>query len=837
MRRAVQNTMRDGHIKAMMRAKSRILLAAGVLVATGAALRAQEQPQSQAQVVAVPGGSFEDAPWTIADAMSAVSGEQAAQGKNSLKVVDDSETQGSDASSPLVPVRAGRWKLRGMAWPVSGVGLGIYVRLLGADGKLVAPQDEWQRAAPSAPVGQWSPWNLNFDVPPEATHAQVWIHSYGKARVSAFLDEITLEYGGRGPTAPPWIGQYKIKASEKVKLTRADVVGPDGLVYPDWRHAGIPGGIPQVRVRARATDFGAIAGDDRDDADALERGLEEVGRRGGGALLLEAGRYILQRPILVARDGVVLRGAGQGKTKIDFVYQLAPRTVKFFNVRAGAAISNSDWFEAHAGHAGLEKLELFMDGQRLAVTEKRGKEAHWGGTFSVKSSGGAALAKADATKETHELKAIATFEGGASAEQVLAVRVDRNSKTAARIPSHLGAIMFAGVGKTGPEEKLARDGLRGDVQVLVAATSTLKVGDRLLLRAPATPRWNALVRNECPWGEYRRNEFEVMAAAPAPGGVLLTLNQPLRIDFPTVDGSYVQKILPIRACGVEDLTLEQTGDPWTSGVIFSNAWECWAQRVHVIKPGRWPVYFTPAKRCEIRDSRFDDAWWKGGGGTAYVGWEVAYDCIMDGVRTSKLRHAPLVQWSAAGNVIRNGVFEDSDGQWHSGWTHENLFENCVINSKVGNGSYGYGLWGSPPEDEAHGPNGPRNVVYNCDITSERAGLWMGGSNEGWMILHNRFDVQKGVGVFAKDASFDHTIAGNTFVLRDATASALHLAREDCIGVELLNNRILGGASTWKGRAPLIEKDNVRVALGNATNEAARPRPAVASILEWQRARR
>jgi hypothetical protein len=86
-----------------------------------------------------------------------------------------------------------------------------------------------------------------------------------------------------------------------------------------------------------------------------------------------------------------------------------------------------------------------------------------------------------------------------------------------------------------------------------------------------------------------------------------------------------------------------------------------------------------------------------------------------------------------------------DGQWHSGWTNENLFENCVIESSSNNGAYGYGLWASPPEDEAHGPNGPRNVVYNCDISSPKAGLWMGGMNENWLILYNRFRVDSGPG--------------------------------------------------------------------------------------------
>ena len=38
----------------------------------------------------------------------------------------------------------------------------------------------------------------------------------------------------RAANAPPWESQYKIKPDEKARLTAADVVGPDGIVYPNW---------------------------------------------------------------------------------------------------------------------------------------------------------------------------------------------------------------------------------------------------------------------------------------------------------------------------------------------------------------------------------------------------------------------------------------------------------------------------------------------------------------------------------------------------------------------------------------------------------------------------
>ncbi|MDH7570092.1 MAG: right-handed parallel beta-helix repeat-containing protein, partial [Armatimonadota bacterium] len=221
-------------------------------------------------------------------------------------------------------------------------------------------------------------------------------------------------------------------------------------------------------------------------------------------------------------------------------------------------------------------------------------------------------------------------------------------------------------------------------------------------------------------------------------------------------------------------------------------------------------------------------------GTAYAGWEHASDCLMENVTTYKLRHAPCVQWAASGCVIRKSTFHESDGQWHSGWTNENLFEQCVIDSRLGNGGYGFGLWASPPEDTAHGPNGPRNVVYNCDVRSVKAGLWMGGMNENWLILYNRFIVGSGPGVFAKTASFDHIIRGNVFCLADAKQPAVFLATPDCIGIELIDNRVYGGSGRLFGGSgrPQVDRGNQLLPAG----EGARPTPAVPSIFEWQRAR-
>jgi hypothetical protein len=180
--------------------------------------------------------------WKIApdENMTTLSTEQAASGRYSLKVVDDSDKLGSSAFATRVAIPgAGSYVLHGKAFPVSGNGLGIYVRVLDKNGQVVGQGDDFQRAAPTQPTGKWVPFSIDLFTGHEAAFLEVWIHSYGAAKVTAYLDDLTFTHSTQ-EAKPPWQGTYKIKPHEKSKLTAADVVGPDGIVYPDWRYAGVP---------------------------------------------------------------------------------------------------------------------------------------------------------------------------------------------------------------------------------------------------------------------------------------------------------------------------------------------------------------------------------------------------------------------------------------------------------------------------------------------------------------------------------------------------------------------------------------------------------------------
>ncbi|NQT13522.1 MAG: hypothetical protein HQ582_12280, partial [Planctomycetes bacterium] len=412
---------------------------------------------------------------------------------------------------------------------------------------------------------------------------------------------------------PPWKGEYKIRPDQKERLTEADVVGPDGLVYPDWTHAGVPGGIPDVPVKARLADFGGRPDDDRDDSQSLQEAVEQVGAQGGGAVLLATGTYHLDRPVMVRHDGVVIRGGGGDRTRLIFRYAIPATGATFYRERPGSAVDAETRIQLHAVPRDLTALEVRVDGKRVA---RRERSKHWGNTFSL-SVRGSTLVRG-AGEGAHQLTGVAEYKDGTSKETTEQIQLSRQtSPNPGPMPSYMGALSFVGVGAIGPRIALAADALRGSRQIKLESAEGLAPGDRIMIDAPASPRWNRLVRNACQWGTYRRYRLRIDRVE----GDTIHVNQPLRFTFPVVDGSYARKIAVIRRSGVEDLYLEQIENLWIGGVAFSNAWECWARGVTVKNTGRHACYAVEAKWCEIRDSVFDDAQFKGGGGTAYVGWE------------------------------------------------------------------------------------------------------------------------------------------------------------------------------------------------------------------------
>lgn len=640
--------------------------------------------------------------------------------------------------------------------------------------------------------------------------------------LNGYLDKIYFGPILNEHDAAPWEGTYKIRAHETDRLTAADIVGPDDIVYPNWTHVGIADGIPESQATHSAVDFGAIPDDSIDDAPALQAAIEAVEADGGGVLVIPEGTYYLDRPITVTGDHIVLRGQGREKTRLLSRFTMKGQQPELRGFNTGDAIGPKTYFYVWADPQGLVSVRIKAGDKVVHELERPGL---WETQIEYRYAG---TVLTDAVESGPiDLTAEVTYRDGSTRSTTARVEVTKKAIPAARARGSLSMIEFRGQGQFGDRMYLAANGERGDTHLTLKPGHNLSPGDRIYLHAPTTPEWNKMTRNAHRGGDYRANQYQVQSV----DGDRVEIGEPLRLVFPMDAEPYLLKLRPMVSSGIEDLSLEQVAETKVHGILIEYGWECWVRGVEVVRAGYKPLYMPHAKRCEVRDSVFDRVWFNGGG-AGYVGWEHSFDSLMENVTTYDMRHAPVVQWATSGCVIRKSAFHNSDAQWHAGWTNENLFEELIVTASQDGGSYGNGGWASGPEDTGHGPNGPRNTIYNCDISSTKVGLWMGGMNENWLITYNRFVVGRGPAILAKAASFDHIIQGNVFVVMEPYPGAIYIGSEDCTGIELINNRFFGPVDQLVAgpMRPAVEWDNHVLPSGNIN----RPHAPVRSIYDWQR---
>ena len=87
---------------------------------------------------------------------------------------------------------------------------------------------------------------------------------------------------------------------------------------PDWSQVGYRKGKPipnfaKSEMRNVVKDYGAKPDDGKDDTKAFENALKD-----GGKIYIPPGRYIIKKQIVLKKDGTVLHGAGEGKTRLYF---------------------------------------------------------------------------------------------------------------------------------------------------------------------------------------------------------------------------------------------------------------------------------------------------------------------------------------------------------------------------------------------------------------------------------------------------------------------------------------------------------------------------------------
>ncbi len=787
----------------------------------------------------IPNGNFEngEAGWTIDKSRGEceVTSTHAASGKRSLRVFTTADLHGAKIEGPKVPCTGpGLVELYGKVLGFSGRLLGLWVREYDAAGMLLpSSQNNWGELGDTG--GKWQEWLLTKQIvlDSKTVALQVFLMAYPTEHetIEVYLDDLRFERVE--PPIPPYASQYKIRPDETAKLTAADVVGPDGVVYPDWTQVGVPGGIPDVAVAARLENYGVKPGDDI--TDALDRACREVGQKGGGAVKIGEGTFRLGRTVTIEHNGIVIRGAGRDKTRLVYDNPVGQpgKEIGFCWPKPSEPAGPDTVVEAHVYHSNIKHFRMLLNGREVPGVYSKlpyRNERLVTGEVLLELAGG----PGEAT-----LRVEAEYEDGhkdADERQLLLTRESQPVKAAASI----GALLFfQGGGIEEREYTLARDGKRGDSVLEFEDASGLKVGDKIDLHAPGTQRFLEMTQHLSGGADWHRVHFLQIVKLE---GNHATVNQPLRIDFPREDGTYARRLVPVERCGVEDLAIEHLSRLSVNSIDFDWAWTGWVRNVRVVNSGSCAAHGYRSKWLEFRGNEFDGAW-NFDGGQAYGGFSSSQDCLYENNVVKGHRHAPVVQYGAMGNVFRNSVFDGSDLQWHAGWSTENLFENCVIRSRYGGGSYGNCAYATGSDDPGHGPNGPRNVVYNCDFTSTGGGVVLDGVNERWIFIHNRIAPEKGAGFVLRCGSFDHLIRGNTVVVKEDTEPLLQLRTPDCVGIELIDNTLIGGngkliggnGKLTEGAAqPAMERGNhVLPALSAGEALPPRPVPAIPSIYAWQ----
>lgn len=720
--------------------------------------------------------------------------------------------------SRKIPVSRGLYRVTGKIQLAEGYGATVGIEFYDAKNRKIGDNGFHYGSAPVST----SAW-LDVDFrgaaySDDTSYAILKLYIPYRVKQTVRLDDIRLEVLPVVSEPPPWKPQYKIRPSEKAKLTAADFPGPDGIVYPDFTYAGAR---EEVLKQAGQTVIHLAVRSGDDLYEPLRKAIDSL-PVDGGTVEIPAGHFKLSKMLTIAKDFVSLKGAGKDQTRIDLTYDTGDDRIDLYGIENGSRIAPEQPIHLYARPAGLRSLKLEVDGEEFSRYTRNLHSDFV--SFHVKKLPNSIR------PGKHKLRGTAEYWDEKTSTAEAEVIIDPAVLPTLPTNAARSFISFQGKGFRYRDYRIAKDGTRGEFSVeLCESSHPFRKGDIVVLRAQETPARRAVTGNACNWGNFRSTHLFIEKVE----GRKLTFNQPLRQDYPAADLSFVRKFDSIRGGRIEGMTLETKFDYWLSSVTFEYASDCVAKDLRVLRCGHNPVYGTHAKFCSILNCEFDGNRFNDRGGTAYAGWDNCSDCLIDGIITRRMRHAPLVQWGASGNVIRNGRFYHSDAQWHAGWSTENLFENCTIISDTREfGGYGNIFWASSPEDGGHGPNGPRNVVYNCDGSSISDGVFLGGMNENWIFAWNRLRVKKGVGFFLKTSSFDHILLGNTVILEDKNSPFLLFATPDCGGVELLGNTFSGGnGKLYSGlHKPFLEKGNRIIPLNTAL---PRPQPAVPSIYEWQ----
>ena len=131
----------------------------------------------------------------VSDPGSSVLPAAAYTGRQGLRVADQDEAVGSDVESALIPATAGTsYTVHFWSKLVRGDGMAVYLRFFDEQRKPLTgakSKNEIFLAIPRSDR-EWTRFSLSGKAPVGTVFVSIWLHSFSKNKVLAYLDDFTL---------------------------------------------------------------------------------------------------------------------------------------------------------------------------------------------------------------------------------------------------------------------------------------------------------------------------------------------------------------------------------------------------------------------------------------------------------------------------------------------------------------------------------------------------------------------------------------------------------------------------------------------------------------------
>lgn len=426
--------------------------------------------------------------------------------------------------------------------------------------------------------------------------------------------------------------------------------------------------LPRRPVVADVRKYGAKGDGSVDDAPAINRALAAAGARGGGTVTIPPGTYRIDDVIRIGHSGVVLRGAGSGRTTLLATRNLT-EIIGQYGSRYGGDKSSWSWAGGLVWLCPQERWTSLTDAVKARAWPFEG----WTGNAR------------------DEWRTLTSVGRGRRGDRTVTV---------------------------GDTSKLAR----GRLVLLRLADDT---GHTLLQHmaggGPGAEAydWSAMTKLT----SYVPYEWPVRIVSVH--GREVTLERPLPLDVrPEWDPRLTTLVTPLTDSGVGGLTLEAVETPQSphlldkgyNGVAFQCAYDCWADDV-VVRHVDNGFGLIAASACTLRRTRVAGR----GSHHPYYCREGSHDNLVeDFVIERRTVPAPAgtqlhginTEGLSSYNVWSRGRMEMGTFDTHRGMPFASVRTEITVNNDGRHGG-----------DAIAGPlYGARFAHWNVTVTNERAGL-------------------------------------------------------------------------------------------------------------------